>query len=268
VAAIKALVAAEYPEPPYRYLVERALTGTRLFPDLQVLDDEGSIQAVVEIGYTRPEKLTAYRQTYHIPDVRWYDKSGRLHTDHETIQRRVVTDVEIALHPAGPFSLYLVWEYASCEACPETATGITMARLWRVCHRFVRRFGDHAYEALMTFAEQECAQAVFTAILTDGVKFFLPSTCDKCGRNFFADDENARDLYWTVMDSGQALGRIVGARHAVLSEADARAYLKDTFDLSWQYEEDGDWFEAINTDHARRQIAIIRRHAVKEAALR
>jgi len=42
-------------------------------PDILVLDFDGRLLCVVEIGYTRPEKLGRY-QALGIPDVRWYAK--------------------------------------------------------------------------------------------------------------------------------------------------------------------------------------------------
>jgi hypothetical protein len=49
-----------------------------MLPDIQVVDEGGAVHCVVEVGYTRPEKLTRYR-ALGIPDVRWYAKDGTLH---------------------------------------------------------------------------------------------------------------------------------------------------------------------------------------------
>src|ERR1041385_2339958 len=68
-----------YPEPEYRYAFEKGLQGRdrRHQPDIQVFEASGAIRCVVEIGYTRPEKLKVYCDA-NIPDVRWYAKDGRL----------------------------------------------------------------------------------------------------------------------------------------------------------------------------------------------
>jgi len=68
-----------YPEPDFRYVYEKALglTDWRNQPDIQVLSGGSTIVCVVEIGYTRPEKLKLYHER-EIKDVRWYDKKGRL----------------------------------------------------------------------------------------------------------------------------------------------------------------------------------------------
>lgn len=49
---------------------------------------------MVEIGNTRPEKLTAYRDDLKIPDVRWYDKQGRLHVKAVPHYKKVVAHCE------------------------------------------------------------------------------------------------------------------------------------------------------------------------------
>ena len=53
--------------------VDSWLSDDRMAPDILVLDFDGRLLCVVEIGYTRPEKLGRY-QALGIPDVRWYAK--------------------------------------------------------------------------------------------------------------------------------------------------------------------------------------------------
>lgn len=98
-AAIRSLLESDYPSSAFRYTIEKVLPGTRLFPDITVRGATGAVVCVAEIGYTRPEKLTAYKTTHHIPDVRWYDKRGTLHPGFDT--RLVRARVEITLGP-GP----------------------------------------------------------------------------------------------------------------------------------------------------------------------
>lgn len=78
----------EYPEPPYRYEYEKRIDGTQWEPDILI-----SLICVVEIGYTRPEKLAAYRDELLIDDVRWYSKDGQLHAELPTL---TLVDTEIA----------------------------------------------------------------------------------------------------------------------------------------------------------------------------
>ncbi|HEY9678637.1 MAG TPA: hypothetical protein V6C76_11545 [Drouetiella sp.] len=77
---------ADYPATSYRYTREKVLAGTRMFPDIQISNQQNHVVCAVEVGYTRPEKLSRYRQECGIPDVRWYDKSGKLHTVHDLKQ--------------------------------------------------------------------------------------------------------------------------------------------------------------------------------------
>ena len=77
---IRLEIQKDYPENLFRYEIEKYLPGTKLIPDILVRDENGKIYCAVEIGYTRPEKLTAYWNSHRIPDVRWYDKAGVLHT--------------------------------------------------------------------------------------------------------------------------------------------------------------------------------------------
>jgi len=52
----------------------------RMEPDIWIHRDQ-EIVCVVEIGYTRPEKLTRYKEI-GVPDIRWYSKEGELHVRH------------------------------------------------------------------------------------------------------------------------------------------------------------------------------------------
>lgn len=56
----------------------------RMEPDIWVHRDDEVI-CVVEIGYTRPEKLTRYKEI-GVPDIRWYSKEGELHVRHAGYQ--------------------------------------------------------------------------------------------------------------------------------------------------------------------------------------
>lgn len=68
-----------YPPESFRYLIERPLQGfnVKFFPDIQVLDYHDHLLCVVEIGYTRPEKIKFYYEN-KITDIRWYSKEGEL----------------------------------------------------------------------------------------------------------------------------------------------------------------------------------------------
>jgi len=80
---IKDKLNKDYDPAVYTYLMEKKLIGThkRFFPDIQIVK-EGKIKCIVEIGYTRPEKLSEYKKI-NIEDVRWYSKEGTLLNSHE-----------------------------------------------------------------------------------------------------------------------------------------------------------------------------------------
>jgi hypothetical protein len=70
----------DYDPSLYEYVIERPILKSRMFPDVATIErSSGIFQCVVEIGYTRPEKVTAYREQLKIPDVRWYCLQGILH---------------------------------------------------------------------------------------------------------------------------------------------------------------------------------------------
>jgi hypothetical protein len=75
---IAADVRRTYPEPEHRFVYEKGLklTDFRNQPDIQIFRG-ATLVCVVEIGYTRPDKLKHYHE-HEIGDIRWYDKKGRL----------------------------------------------------------------------------------------------------------------------------------------------------------------------------------------------
>jgi hypothetical protein len=94
IETVRRLIERDYPSTQYVYRIERGIPGTGMRPDIMVCDQAGGIFCVVEIGYTLPEKLTAYRDDLKIPDVRWYDKQGRLHVKAVAHYKKVVAHCE------------------------------------------------------------------------------------------------------------------------------------------------------------------------------
>ena len=79
-ASIQRKIENDYPpNQGFSYLIEQRLVRSKrnFYPDIQVLE-EGKVVCAVEIGYTRPEKLSWY-QKHGIEDIRWYGKDGKLH---------------------------------------------------------------------------------------------------------------------------------------------------------------------------------------------
>lgn len=82
---ISSLLERDYPKAKHQYAYEVRLNGSvpKLYPDILIWRQDENItnklpMAVIEIGYTRPEKLMAYKDKYKIPDIRWYSKAGEL----------------------------------------------------------------------------------------------------------------------------------------------------------------------------------------------
>jgi len=122
----------------------------------------------VEIGYTRPEKLTTYRQKLKIPDVRWYDKQGKLHAD---VTEKLIK-VSLELTPSSTMFVYHVLGQVECvdEACCDVCAG--------------HEDHDEGCEDCHTYRKLD----VVTTVVTDYVKAFFPSFCDKCGSHWLADE--------------------------------------------------------------------------------
>jgi len=167
---IRALLESEYDPSAWTYVIERFIPGTRMSPDIQVVDGSGKIQCAVEIGYTRPEKLAAYRNKLHITDVRWYDKQGNLHAD---VQERVIV-ASVELRPAHAMAVYKLEDEIPCPDCLEEAL-----------HGYKESMGEE--ELHRRWAEGK--EDVWTWVVTDYTRACYPSFCDQCGGNWFANPE-------------------------------------------------------------------------------
>lgn len=161
-------LSVEYPRPTFRYVFESRIPGTRAHPDIQIFEpNAGTLVCAVEIGYTRPEKLTLYREILKIRDVRWYDKLGNIHADVKT--RVEVVTLELA-SPQTVFA-YKINDHVPCIA-----------------------------EECADLPEDESHVGVETTLLTDYIRALLPSRCDKCCSCWLADPDNeAWDLRESLM---------------------------------------------------------------------
>ncbi len=162
ITAIRGKVEADYPPDAYTYEIERAIRGTRMFPDILVASSTGEMVCAVEIGYTRPEKLTAYREM-GIRDVRWYDKQGELHTSWET--RNVRAEVTITGLEPDEVAVYSLLDEVDCPGC-----------YW--CGSCDCVHGDESCRYPGCELPYEFVHSV---LITDYRRFWLQSFCDKCG---------------------------------------------------------------------------------------
>lgn len=148
---IEQRVRRDYPSPR-DVLREQRLMRERVYPDLQVVDAAGTVVCVVEIGYTRPEKLALYKRL-GIGDVRWYSKAGELlnpYTVTARVKRRVVPKTEV-------FYFAMVDE---CDLCPDCVAD------W-----------DGDAEA----AEEDGAGAALACIWFNESRLLTLLVCDACG---------------------------------------------------------------------------------------
>lgn len=252
IESIAAKVAIDYPlDAGYEYVFEKSIRGTRMMPDILV-QRGGKHVCAVEIGYTRPEKLTAYRTTLRIPDVRWYDKAGNLHGD---VDERVVT-VSVTTRPQGDLFVYHAPNRIPCQGCeavyPSAVPG-------HAADRYIRRFGGKAYDTRNEEAWSQELVDVETMVITDYVQIWLPSFCDKCGRTWFAtagygidDGDDMVDLFRShrPVEIGQELGRRASMTWEAVAESVA-----ERFNLKLEYP-DGLWIDEDDKPRFHRHIHV------------
>lgn len=172
----------------YRLEFERPLPGVRgMLPDIQVVDARGAVHCAVEIGYTRPEKLTYYRAS-GIADVRWYDKTGKLHGD---VDRRVVVIEERPSH-ALIFKQFDVLYPVDCANCfEEYRRGACGAHLEAEdgcdCRPLQPLTADQEID--LDDEAREFFGSTQLTIISNGVRWLCLVLCDDCGDTFLLRDE-------------------------------------------------------------------------------
>jgi hypothetical protein len=247
VEAIAAKLRQEYPaEAGHEYVFERALRGTnsRMMPDIAIFK-AGQAVCVVEIGYTRPEKLTAYRDELKIPDVRWYDKQGTLHADVEERTLRLTTVVR----PSGELVAYEVKDEVMCCGCND----VGVRRVPDAARdRFDRMFGAGAADHRDDRVTELEFDDVDTVVLTDYCRAWFPSYCDKCGRSWVAGELEAANLLFTLLRSPREIARAWGARTLVEWDV-VRASIRESWGLEFLY---ADGIALKPDDLGWRQIAV------------
>lgn len=218
---ILALLKTDYPEGRYTYKLEKAIPGTRMLPDIQVTDTSGNICCAVEIGYTRPEKLTAYRHRLHIPDVRWYDKAGELHAD---VQERVVK-VAIENQPLTNFVSYRIHDIVEChsEDCESEIVAEWNYQVAQIETTMTEREADDLEMEISEFLAEE----TILFVVTDYVRIWFCLFCDKCGNTELVSEDYSIDV-WAVAED--------------LRELSPREFARSWGSRLWQ----GDWNTAKN----------------------
>lgn len=212
----------------YRMVFEKALPGTRTYPDIRVDDRAGSIVCVVEIGYTRGEKFGLYRSR-GIPDVRWYDKQGRLNTAHERVNKHIT--VSLSVEPSHSFTVWAVLEAVDCWA-PDCFQAAGDAE-----DEDEDDEDDDDVDSRFTSEQAERRAGVLTYVITDYVRSFFPSYCDKCDRVFVANprDQEADDLLLVFqetrpVDLGREFNRVFRGNWG-----DAKAWVQNAINLDLEH---------------------------------
>ncbi len=180
IAAILAQVEADYPPEAHAYAIERMIPGTRYMPDILVSSTGGRMLCAVEIGYTRPEKLTGYR-ALGISDVRWYDKQGELHPGWET--KAVRAEVRISGLEPDEVAVYDLFDEIDCPDCH-----------W--CGPCGCVHGDESCQYPGCELPFEFVHAV---LVTDYQRFWLQAFCDKCGWQGDPTDDD-RELAYDLLE--------------------------------------------------------------------
>ncbi len=256
---ILAQLKTDYPEDGYTFKLEKVIPGTRMFPDIQVADLSGNICCAVEIGYTRPEKLTAYRNSLHIPDVRWYDKAGKLHAD----VKELVVKVAIESDPRTRFVCYKIHDRVECysEDCESEVVDDWNAQVLEIEETMTEEEADE-----LQCEMSEClAEDTNLFVITDYLRVWFCLFCDKCGDVEMVSEDYSIDVWAIAEDlresSPREFARIWGGRAWERDWSFAKTFLQD-FGVELKYE-DGDYLEPAAKRDLDRALTSIRAKAME-----
>jgi hypothetical protein len=177
--AIMETIKRSYPATEgYRYLLEQRLCGfaKNIQPDIQVLKRNGKVVCVVEIGYTRPEKIRWYRKL-EIPDIRWLDMFGNA-VDPFASTTKVVK--EVAWRPAQEerWRYVIIRQGIRCEGCFN-----------ELLEEVEEQYGKDSSDALSQADNQYWDEAdVLAEFWSNGSRGFVLAYCDVCGDNFLINN--------------------------------------------------------------------------------
>jgi hypothetical protein len=209
--AITGLLEKDYPRAMFRYGYEREriYTGLKMFPDVQIYEGRANIPiCVVEIGYTRPEKLAHYKEI-GIRDIRWYglnDHKLYSYGDVQSITATVKLNCDLKLHPNDVWYSVLMEEIepTGSHCFPTHCTlfdfyqrikGLPtrMQKLRLLAKERDAAFGDHeqffSRQEIIDLAEDfdsdlvmnNLGVDVFNTLYSNGVGAFMHTFCDVCG---------------------------------------------------------------------------------------
>ena len=236
------------PGSGYVYEFERRIPGTPqvMIPDIWVSDESGKLVCAVEIGYTRPEKLTAYRRVLGLQDVRWYDKKGNLHGD--VVEQVIIRKEFIQPPPDVPFRVIPATGMVCLECMDELTNPAPMdADDLAACDM-------QCQPEPMTedAARKEASSATYGDYITNGIRHGTLVFCDECTASrieidpmefpFYCEDdaraEWARLRRYGLQDPAdqtmrQVIGLVPGARE--MSIETLAKYAREIYGVDFQY---------------------------------
>jgi hypothetical protein len=245
---IRCLIEQDYLPGTYRYQSETSIPGTRMFPDILVSDQANNMICAVEIGYTRPEKLTAYRDRFKIPDVRWYVKQGKLHAD----VKEVTVALTVQTEPAGRVYAYSLEDCFECPDCLETMLATDEDS---------NEPTDAEALEILEDALKDAKDAVSTLIVTDYVKAWFACFCDKCGSIWF-DEHGDAEYFCNQLREPRDFGCRYGRRTEIGWEA-AVDLVREHFNLELRYE-DGLFFDPNHDCDWHKHLLMVRKQAAED----
>jgi hypothetical protein len=261
------------PKLGYKYLIEEKLKGTEIDiqPDIQVIDDAGHVICVVEIGYTRPEKIALYKKL-KIPDIRWYSKDGQFVNPHEHIH---MTEVRVNYYHEFPKEE--TWREVDldevsnliCVPCLKGNYIEKYSEKYQIPEEQEDEINYDDYEDMEVFGqayEEWFKEAsIFGELWCNGARWFCVWLCDECGGTSFMTGDQLKDsVFWhdfanqagffsydkfleqhfkelnTSMESKSIEERIIrGSLYSELrkkaSFEELCAYISDTYDYEIEY---------------------------------
>ena len=228
---IVSLLEEDYPSAAFKYALDttRLFDGSRMYPDVQIFAPDSQVPAcVVEIGYTRPEKLSHYKKL-GIPDIRWYGRdNGKLYSygSLEPVSRKISLQYKFKPHAKDVWRSVLLETGSMCvaafnafydlreklKAAPtryKKLRGMVKALRHDPVLQNHRDFfssrdlrvaltGDDP-EDFWTVMENALDVDVFNTVWSNGYGIIVLRYCDVCGETCI-DDQSYTDEAWFAIE--------------------------------------------------------------------
>ena len=187
IESIRRELEKRYPsQDGYEYVIEEKLLQSQLNyqPDIQVVDQSGEIVCVVEIGYTRPEKLAWYREK-QIPDIRWYSRDRKFVNPDEHV---LLTKVRYEPPKEEIWREVDIDQYDGifCEDCHSEYLEAMREELGN---------GVSESELMDATEDRYLAEAtIYGELWCNGSRWFCVWQCDECGLCYFMTGDSLEGM--------------------------------------------------------------------------